>query len=159
MHQDGLVDTGVDGVQMFRVTEAVRCTPAVYEPTLVAVVSGTKEAIIDGTSRVYDSSRYMCCAISMPVEAGTPMASPDSPLLGVQIALDARVMTELAIEMENAAGAIREPQSGPLPRGSLSLAGMTGLPMRCYACSNSSTTQPKPLCLERADFARCTTPC
>ncbi len=117
MHEDGLVDTGVNGVQLFRVTEPVRCTPAVYEPTLVAIVSGTKEAIIDGTSHVYDSSQYMCCAISMPVEAGTPMASPDNPLLGVQIALDPRLMTELAIEMENAAGAIRESQGGPLPKG------------------------------------------
>lgn len=115
--QDGLIDTGVKGVQLFRVTEAVRCTPAVYEPTLVAIVSGTKEAIVDGTSHVYDSSHYMCCAISMPVEAGTPMATPDNPLLGVQIVLDPRVMTELAIEMENAAGAIRESRAGPLPQG------------------------------------------
>lgn len=115
--EDGLVNIGVRGVQFFRVTEAVRCAPAVYEPTLIAIVSGTKEAILDGTSHVYDSSQYMCCAVSMPVEAGTPMASPDDPLLGVQIALDPRVMTELAIEMENAAGAIREPKGGPLPRG------------------------------------------
>lgn len=114
---DGLVDTGVKGVQLFRVTEAVRCTPAVYEPTLVAIVSGTKEAIVDGASHVYDSTRYLCCAISMPVEAGTPMATPDDPLLGVQITLDPKLMTELAIEMENAAGAIREPRGGPLPQG------------------------------------------
>ncbi|WP_040493128.1 AraC family transcriptional regulator [Ilumatobacter nonamiensis] len=115
--EDGLVDTGVTGVKLFRVTEPVRCSPAVYEPTLVAIVSGTKEAIVDGTSHVYDANRYMCCAISMPVEAGTPMASPDDPLLGVQIALDPRVMTELAIAMENAAGAIREPKGGPIPPG------------------------------------------
>jgi len=117
MSDDGLVDIGVPGVQLFRVTEAVRCAPAVYEPTLVAIVSGAKEAILDGTSHVYDSSQYLCCAISMPVEAGTPTASPDNPLLGVQIALDPRAMTELAIEMENAAGAIREPGGGPLPQG------------------------------------------
>ncbi len=117
VNEDGLVDTGVKGVQLFRVTEPVRCAPAVYEPTLVAIVSGTKEAIVDGTSHVYDSSQYLCCAISMPVEAGTPMASPDNPLLGVQIVLDPRVMTELAIEMEQAAGAIREPRGGPLPQG------------------------------------------
>jgi len=114
---DGLVDFGVKGVQLFRVTEAVRCTPAVYEPTLVAIVSGTKEAIVDGISHRYDSSHYLCCAISLPVEAGTPMASPEDPLLGVQITLDPKVMTELAIEMENAAGAIREPRGGPLPQG------------------------------------------
>ncbi|MGI9577917.1 MAG: AraC family transcriptional regulator [Microthrixaceae bacterium] len=115
--QDGLFDIGVEGVQLFRVTEAIRCAPAVYEPTLVAIVSGAKEAIVDGTSHVYDDTEYLCCAISMPVEAGTPTASPDHPLLGVQIALDPRVMTELAIDMENAAGAIREAGGGPLPQG------------------------------------------
>jgi len=115
--QDGRVETGVKGVQLFRVTESLRCAPAVYEPVVVAIVSGAKEAILDGTSYVYDSSRYMCCPISMPVEAGTPTASPDSPLLGVYISLDTRVMTELAIEMESAAGAIRTPKGGPLPQG------------------------------------------
>ncbi len=114
---DGAVETGIKGVQLFRVTEEIRCAPAVYEPCVVAVVSGSKEAILDGERYRYDSSRYMCCPMSMPVEAGTPEASPESPLLGVLISLNTRVMTELAIEMENAAGAIRMPKSGPLPQG------------------------------------------
>jgi AraC-like DNA-binding protein len=53
----------------------------------------------------------------MPVEAGTPNTTPENPLLGVMVSLDTRVMTELAIEMESAAGAIRTPKSGPLPQG------------------------------------------
>ena len=112
-----MVETGVKGVQLYRVTDSLRCAPAVYEPTVIAIVNGAKEAILDGQKYVYDSSRYMCCSMSMPVEAGTPMASPDNPLLGVYISLDTRVMTELAIEMESAAGAIRRPPGGPLPQG------------------------------------------
>jgi len=115
--EDGMVETGVKGVQLFRVTESMRCAPAVYEPTVIAIVNGAKEAILDGKTYVYDSSQYMCCAMSMPVEAGTPTASPDNPLLGVQISLAPKVMTELAIEMESAAGAIRKPKGGPLPQG------------------------------------------
>jgi AraC-like DNA-binding protein len=115
--EDGLVETGVKGVQLFRVTKSLRCAPAVYEPTVVAIVNGAKEAILDGKRYVYDSSQYMCCAMSMPVEAGTPTASPDNPLLGAIISLDTKVMTELAIEMESAAGAIRKPKGGPLPQG------------------------------------------
>ncbi|SNS50511.1 AraC family transcriptional regulator [Tropicimonas sediminicola] len=113
----GTVETGIRGVQLFRVTEALRCAPAVYEPCVVAVVSGSKEAILDGERHLYDSTRYMCCPMTMPVEAGTPEASPETPLLGVLISLNTRVMTELAIEMENAAGAIRSPKGGPLPQG------------------------------------------
>ena len=63
---EGMVETGVKGVQLFRVTESVRCAPAIYEPSVIAIVNGTKEAILDGRSYVYDSSRYMCCAMSMP---------------------------------------------------------------------------------------------
>ena len=117
VRKDGLVDAGVKGVRFFRVSEPVRCAPAVYEPAVVAIVSGAKEAILDGRSHVYDSSHYLCCAMATPVEAGAPQASPDNPLLGVQIALDTRVMTDLVIETENAAGAIRTPKSGPLPPG------------------------------------------
>lgn len=115
--QDGMVGTGVKGVQLFRVTEPLRCAPAVYEPTVVVIVNGAKEAILDGKSYVYDSSQYLCCPMSMPVEAGTPTASPDNPLLGVYISLNTRVMTDLAIEMESATGAIRKPRSGPIPQG------------------------------------------
>ena len=117
MPEDGMLETGVKGAQLFRVTQSLRCAPAVYKPTVIAIVNGSKEAILDGESYIYDNSQYMCCTMSMPVEAGTPAASQDNPLLGVSITLDTRVMTELAIAMENATGAIRKPKSGPLPQG------------------------------------------
>lgn len=115
--KDGMVETGVKGVQLFRVSESLRCTPAVYQPTVIAIVNGSKEAILDGERYEYDSSRYMCCSISMPVEAGTPLASPENPLLGVSISLDSKVMTELAIEMESVKGIIRKPKESNLPQG------------------------------------------
>ncbi|MEL6522931.1 MAG: AraC family transcriptional regulator [Pseudomonadota bacterium] len=106
----GIVDTDTEGVRLFRVTEPVPCSPAVYEPTVVAIVSGSKEAVLDGKRHVYDSSAYFCCPISLPVLAGTPTASPEDPLLGVIIALNRRVMTEIAIEIENTIGPVRHPE-------------------------------------------------
>ncbi|SDX93501.1 transcriptional regulator, AraC family [Allgaiera indica] len=100
----GLVETALKGVRIFRVTEPVPCVPAVYEPTVVAIVSGTKEAVLDGRHHVYDSEKYLLCPMTLPVEAGSPQASPENPLLGVMIALEPRVMRELAIEIETAAG-------------------------------------------------------
>lgn len=94
-----LIETGIKGVQLFKVTQSMRCAPAVYEPCVVAIVNGAKEAILDGKHFVYDENQYMCCPMSMPVEAGTPTASPDNPLLGVIISLDTKVMTELSIAM------------------------------------------------------------
>lgn len=107
----GLVETALKGVHLFHVSESIPCVPAVYEPTVVAILKGEKEAILDGHRHVYDSGQYMLCPMTMPVEAGTPNASPQNPLLGVYISLDARVMTELSIEMEAAAGTPRKPVS------------------------------------------------
>lgn len=115
--KDGMIGTGIKGVQLFRVTEPLRCAPAVYRPVVVAILNGEKEAILDGKSHVYDSDEYMCCTMTMPVEAGTPKASKENPLIGVYISLDTRVMTELVIEMESVAGSYRKHNSGPHPDG------------------------------------------
>jgi len=111
---DGLIETGVPGVKMFRATRSMPCAPAVYEPGVIAIVSGTKEAVLDGTRYVYDNRQYLCCPMSMPVKAGTPGASPEHPLLGVYITLNPRMMRELAIEMENAGGTVPKAPGGPV---------------------------------------------
>ncbi|MBY5948347.1 AraC family transcriptional regulator [Photobacterium rosenbergii] len=115
--EDGMVETGINGVRIFKVTNAIPCAPAVYEPAVIVILSGRKEAILDGDKYIYDNSQYMCCTVSMPVEAGTPDASPEDPLLGVYISLDTKVMTELAIEMESAGGAIKLPKGNSQPQG------------------------------------------
>ena len=104
--QDGLTETGIPGVRLFRATQATPCVPAVYEPSVVAIVSGSKEAVLDGHRYIYDDGQYLCCPMSMPVKAGTPNASVDDPLYGVFISLNQRVMTELTLEMENVGGAL-----------------------------------------------------
>lgn len=104
--EDGLTETGIKGVSLFRATQAIPCVPAVYEPCVVAIVAGAKEAVLDGRRYFYDDSRYLCCPMSLPVKAGTPSASPQNPLYGVLISLDTRVMSHLAMEMENAGGTL-----------------------------------------------------
>lgn len=106
--EESLMETALKGVQFFRVTEPVPCVPAVYEPTVVAILGGTKEAVLDGHHHVYDSGKYLLCPMTLPVEAGSPQASPENPLLGVMIALEPRVMRELALEIGTAAGGNRQ---------------------------------------------------
>ncbi len=116
----GLSETCMPGVQVFRIIDSVRCAPVVYEPSIIVIINGSKEAILDGRKYVYDNQRYMCCPTSMPVEAGTPNASPAEPLIGVYISLDTQIMKELAREMD-AAGDDAAIAMAPMPQ-SLSLA-------------------------------------
>ncbi|MBE9029330.1 AraC family transcriptional regulator [filamentous cyanobacterium LEGE 11480] len=115
--EDGLTETSIKGVKLFRATAPIPCAPAVYEPSVIAIVSGAKEAVLDGERYVYDDSRYLCCPMSMPVQAGTPAASPDNPLYGVYVSLDQRVMTELIIEMERAGVSISMGKGSPISQG------------------------------------------
>lgn len=108
----GLLDTALRGVQIFRVTESIPCMPAIYEPTVVAILGGSKEAVLDGEHHVYGSNKYLLCPMTLPVEAGTPLASEDNPLIGVMIALDPRMMRELTMEIEAASGALRKSRDG-----------------------------------------------
>ena len=104
--RDGVTETGIKGVRLFRATHAIPCVPSVYEPCVVAIVSGSKEAVLDGHRYVYDEGHYLCCPMSMPLQAGTPTASTESPLYGVLVSLEPRVMTEMAMEMETAGGVL-----------------------------------------------------
>ena len=114
---DGLSETGIEGLRLFRATQAIPCMPVVYEPCVVAIVSGAKEAVFDGQRYLYDASQYLCCPMSMPVEAGTPDASPENPLYGVMITLDQRLMTTLSLEMENASGSLAPPRHATQMQG------------------------------------------
>lgn len=113
----GLVETGIPGVQLFKVTEPIQCAPAVYEPSITAIVRGGKEAIWGGEKHIYDNSKYICCAMSMPIETGTPETTPQNPLLGVYISLDSRLMTELALEIERTRSGSRILKGATSPHG------------------------------------------
>lgn len=114
---DGRVSIGLAGIHLLRVTEPLGRAPAIYEPTVVAIVNGAKEAILDGRRYIFDRERYVCSTISMPVEAGAISASPENPLLSVFIALDTKAMTELVLEMEMIPGTAQIPKNAPSPQG------------------------------------------
>ncbi|GAM75085.1 transcriptional regulator [Vibrio ishigakensis] len=76
LSEDGMFETGIKGVSLFKVTDSIPCAPAVYDPTVIVILSGKKEAILEGDRYVYDNSQYMCCTVSLPVEAGTQMPHP-----------------------------------------------------------------------------------
>lgn len=116
VNENGMIETGINGVQLFKITGPIQCAPAVYEPSVTAIVSGTKEAILDGNKHVYDQSKYICCTMAMPVEAGTPEASPENPLIGIYISIDTGLMTELALEMENSGIASRTTNDKSTPQ-------------------------------------------
>jgi len=116
---NGMLESGIKGIKFFCMSEPVQCAPALYEPSVVIILNGTKEAILDGERVEFGQHNYLCCTMPMPIESGTPSASAENPFMGVYISLDTNVMTELAIAMESAAGVPRLQSAGGHPQGVL----------------------------------------
>ena len=59
--RDGLTETGIKGVQLFQATSAIPCVPAVYEPCVIAIVSGAAAGIGRATAhRLAEEGAKIC---------------------------------------------------------------------------------------------------
>ena len=96
---DGVTNTPLEGLRLFRTSHLVKRLPGVYEPCICAIVQGSKRAYLNGTAHLYNESQYLCCTMPLPVEAEAIDASPEKPLLGLLLSIETRTMVETAIEM------------------------------------------------------------
>ena len=101
-NKDGVTDTGLEGVQLYRVSNPVERLPGVYTPRLCLNVSGSKRVFVNGDVHIYGESHFICCTMPVPVDADVPTASEKNPLLGVSIEFNDRLMTETAVAMSSA---------------------------------------------------------
>lgn len=95
---DGATRTGYDGVQVFRATQPVVRTAAVYTPSLCILVDGTKLAHVDGRTHTYDAGHYLVATMPLPVETELPVASPRDPVVGLLVDLESHTMAELLVQ-------------------------------------------------------------
>jgi AraC-like DNA-binding protein len=108
--QEGLIDTGLEGFQLFRVTQPVPRVPAVYSPSICVILQGSKRAYLGGEELIYNDEHYLCCSMPVPIEAEVPHATPEEPVLGFLLSLESRVLTELLVELEAISALGHEPR-------------------------------------------------
>lgn len=99
--KDGVTETGLDGVLLYRVSYPLDRLPAVYSPQLCLNVSGSKRVFQSGRVFEYGENHFVCCTMPLPVDADVPKASKRKPLLGVSLEFDEQLMTETVIEMSS----------------------------------------------------------
>ncbi len=109
---EGITETGLEGVRLFRITQPVERIPAVYSPSICAIVQGAKRAYFNGTLHEYNSDHILCCTMPMPIEAEVPHATPEAPVLGMLLSLDTQIMSETAIELLSVRGAAHNAKRG-----------------------------------------------
>lgn len=97
---EGVTETGLEGLQLFRATQPVERIPAVYSPSVCGILQGSKRAYLGGEEHVYDESGFLCCTMPLPIEAAIPHATPEEPVLGFLLSLETQVLLETLVKLE-----------------------------------------------------------
>jgi len=114
---DGVSETPIEGLQLFRINQPIERLPAVYPASVCCIVQGSKRAYLGGAAHTYDADHYLCATMSLPVEAEVPFATPDEPVLGLLLDLDTRATAETLVAYEAAARPHGTTSTKELPPG------------------------------------------
>jgi AraC-like DNA-binding protein len=87
--------TGIPGLLLTRRTAPTAPAAATYEPSLAVVAQGRKQAILAGTTFIFDESRYLLTSLDLPVICNVIEASEDVPYLCFVLKLEMSVVREL----------------------------------------------------------------
>ena len=97
---DGLHQTSIPNVGVFRESAPHSATPRIYEPTIIVSAQGRKRVHLDGQSYEYNPGHFLTTLAPMPVECQVIEASIEKPLLGVCIGLDRHRMLQVLMKMD-----------------------------------------------------------
>lgn len=116
---DGVTVTPIEGLRVFRISAPIERLPGVYPASVCCIVQGTKRAFLSGVAHTYDEDHFLCATMALPVEAEVPVATPETPVLGVLVDLDTRAMAETLVAHEAAARPHRAAANRSAPPGLL----------------------------------------
>jgi hypothetical protein len=111
---DGIHETAVTRLQLIRASAPAQGLPSVYEPGLVFVVQGRKQAMLGGEVYRYDPLNYLVISVALPVVGRILEATPDKPYLCVRLNIDPRELAALVFEADASAAAAGKRGHGTL---------------------------------------------
>lgn len=118
-------ETGIPGVQLYRISGPMPTGPAIYTPRICMNVRGSKRVYSKAGVYVYDESHCICCTMPVPVDADVPQAAPDEPVLGVSMELDLALLRELVNGVSETQGWGSDEEPAAIASGGLTIGPVT----------------------------------
>lgn len=87
-------------VKFFRSDKHIPRRPVVYEPSIIIVAQGHKNVYFGDEVYRYDPYNYLVLGVPLPLDCET-VGTPEKPVMGVSISVDAATVSELLIEMDD----------------------------------------------------------
>jgi AraC-like DNA-binding protein len=97
---DGVLETEVPGLSLYRQSTPTACNSATYEPRLVVFVQGKKRINLGATSYLCDASSFLISAIDLPVMSQVVEATQEKPMLGLLLRLEMPVVRRILSDEE-----------------------------------------------------------
>lgn len=97
--QEGIYETDIPGLDLFRVDTPTPCMSTVYEPSLCVIAQGRKVVQLGDREIVYGALSYIVSSVDLPVNGQVVDASPDNPFLAVKINIDPAEVAELVLQL------------------------------------------------------------
>ncbi len=76
--------------------------PAMFEPKFYVLLQGAKRLAVGGRERAFAAGSCAVSAVNLPFSSQVTEASADTPYLGVELTLDARLVASLVLDMPDA---------------------------------------------------------
>ncbi|WP_082073240.1 AraC family transcriptional regulator [Pseudomonas sp. LFM046] len=105
--QDGLQETAVPGLILYRTTQPSEPIHCLYEPALGLTVQGRKKVMLGEETFVYGPSHYLVVSVDLPVIGQVIEASPEVPYLSLRLTLDPKEISALLMELSLPAPALQ----------------------------------------------------
>jgi AraC-like DNA-binding protein len=97
--EEGVQDTCIPGLQVFRADHPTSVSSSVYEPSLCVMAQGSKTLQLGDKEIIYGPLTYMISAVELPVVGCVVDASPETPYLAVKLAIDPQEVAEMVLEL------------------------------------------------------------
>jgi AraC-like DNA-binding protein len=94
-NDEGVNETAIPGVSLFRASTTDLPVPSVYNPCLCVIAQGHKQVILDKEIYRYGPSQYLTVSVDLPMMNQITKASKDKPYLLVKIDINLQQLSEL----------------------------------------------------------------
>ncbi|MBT3055944.1 MAG: AraC family transcriptional regulator [Candidatus Thiodiazotropha sp. (ex Codakia orbicularis)] len=107
---NGLYQTALHQLLLFRESEMHGREAVVYEPALIIAAQGRKYVYLDGTRYEYSAGNFLALFMPMAVECEMIGVSESEPMLAVGVRLDRHRLAKLLLKMDGAGQSSAKPQ-------------------------------------------------
>ena len=95
-----ILETGIEGVNLFRRDTPYEPKPLVYKPEIIILAQGKKNLYVGNETYTYDASHYFALTVPLPVICEA-VIEEGKPMLGLVIKIDPQIIGEILFEMDS----------------------------------------------------------